>query len=80
MLRGKDVVKMALLKGICHNKMCTVLGYTINQINYDDNSAYGDTGSVTKDYYIQEKDSKLIANTAYKDGNQHVQNVRNGRS
>ena len=80
MLRGKDVVKMALLKGICHNKMCTVLGYTINQINCDDNSAYGDTGSVTKDYYIQEKDGKLIANTAYKDGNQYVQNVRNGRS
>ena len=36
LLRGKDVVKMALLKGICHNKMYTVLGYTINQINCDD--------------------------------------------
>ena len=80
LLREKDVVKMALLKGICHNKMYTVLGYTINQINCDDNSAYGDTGSVTKDYYIQEKDGKLIANTVYKEGNQYVQNVRNGRS
>ena len=33
-----------------------------------------------KDYYVQEKDSKLIVNTAYKEGNQYVQHVRNGRS
>ena len=71
---------MALLKGICLNKMYTALGYTIKQINCDDNSAYGDMGSVTKVYYTQEEDGKLIANTVYKEDNQYVQHVRDGRS
>ena len=30
LLRGKDFIEMKSLKGICHNKMCTVVGYTIN--------------------------------------------------
>ena len=51
---------MEPLKGICHNKMHTVVGYTINQINCDDNGAYGDTRSVKKDYYVQEEYGKLI--------------------
>ena len=80
LLRGKDFVEMELLKGICHNKMYTVVGYTINQINCDETGAYGDTRSVKKDYYFQEIDSKLIVNTVYKEGNQYVQHVRNGRS
>ena len=66
LLRGKDFVKMEPLKGICQNKMYTVVGYTINQINCDDNGAFGDTRSVKKDYYFQEEDSKLIVNTVYK--------------
>ena len=69
---------MKPLKGICHNKMYTVVGYTINQINCDDNGAYGGTRSVKEDYYVQEEDSKLIVNTVYKEGNQYVQHVRNG--
>ena len=78
LLRGKDFVEMEPLTGICHDKMYTVVGYTINQINYDDNGAYGDTRSVKKDYYVQEEDGKLIGNTVYKEGNQYVQPVRNG--
>ena len=71
---------MKPLKGICHNKMYTVVGYTINQINCDDNGAYGDTRSVKKHYYVQEENGKLIVNTLYKEGNQYLQHVRNGRS
>ena len=80
LLRGKDFVEMEPLKGNCHNKMYTVVGYTINQINCDDNGAYGDTRSVKKHYYFQEENGKLIVNTLYKEGNQYVQHVRNGRS
>ena len=72
MLRGKDFVEMKPLKGICHNKMYTVVGYTINQINWYDNGAYGGTRSVKEDYYVQEEDGKLIVNTVYKEGNQYV--------
>ena len=42
LLRGKDFVEMEPLKGICHNILYTVVGSTINQINCDDNGAYGD--------------------------------------
>ena len=80
MLRGKDFVEIEPLKGICHNRMCTVVGYTINQINYDDNGAYWDIRSVKKDCYVQQEDGKLIANTVYKEGNQYVQHVKNGQS
>ena len=80
MLRGKDFVEIEPLKGICHNRMCTVVGHTINQINYDDNGAYWDIRSVKKDCYVQQEDGKLIANTVYKEGNQYVQHVKNGRS
>ena len=80
LLRGKDFVEMEPLKETFHNKMYTVVGYTINQINCDDNGAYGDTRSVKKDYYVQEEDAKLIVNTVYKEGNQYEQHVRNGRS
>ena len=31
---------MEPLKGICHNKIYTITGYTIEQINCDDNGAY----------------------------------------
>ena len=72
MLRGKDFVEMKPLKGICHNKMYTVVGYTINQINWYDNGAYGGTRCVKEDYYVQEEDGKLIVNTVYKEGNQYV--------
>ena len=59
LLRGKYFVEMEPLKEISHNKMYTVVGHTINQINSDDNGAYGDTRSVKKDYYVQEEDGKL---------------------
>ena len=52
----------------------------IYQINCDDYRLYGDTRKVKKDYYVQEEDGELIVNTAYKDGNQYVQHVRNGQS
>ena len=78
LLRGKDFVGMKPLARICDNKMYTVVGYTINQINCDDNSAYGDTGSVKKDYHVLEEEGKLIVNTVYKEGNQYVQHVKNG--
>ena len=80
LLRRKDFVEMEPLKGIFRNKMYTVVGYTINQINCDDNGAYGDTRSVKKHYYVQEENGKLIVNTLYKEGNQYLQHVRNGRS
>ena len=80
LLRRKDFVEMEPLKGIFRNKMYTVVGYTINQINCDDNGAYGDTRSVKKDYYVQEEDAKRIVNTVYKEGNQYEQHVRNERS
>ena len=51
--------------------MYTVVGYTINQINCDVNGAYRETRSVKKDYYLQEKDGKLIVNTVYKEGNRY---------
>ena len=70
LLRGKDFVEMELLKEICHNKMYTVVGYAINQINCDDNGAYRDRRSVEKDYYVKEEDGKLIVNTVCKEGNQ----------
>ena len=60
--------------------MYTVVGYTINQINCNDNGAYWDTRSVKKDCYAQEEDGKLIVNTVYKKDNQYVQYVRNVRS
>ena len=71
---------MELVKGICHNNMYTVAGYTINQINYDDDGAYRYTISVEKDYYVPKEDGKLIVNTIYKEVNQYVQHVRNGPS
>ena len=80
LLRGKDFVKIEPLKETYHYKMYTVVGYNINQIYFDDNGAYGETRSVKKDHYVQEEDGKLIANTVYKEGNQYVQHVRNGRS
>ena len=46
---------MEPLKGICHNKIYTVVGYTINQINCDENGAYGDTRSVEKDCMFKRK-------------------------
>ena len=79
LLRGKDFVKTEPFKGICYNKMYTIVGYNINQINCDGNGAYGDTRSVKKDY-VQEEDDELIVNTVYNERNQYVQHVRNGKS
>ena len=68
LLRGKDFVEMEPLKETFHNKMYTAVGYTINQINCDDNGAYRNTRSVRKDYYFEEEeeDGKLIVNIVYK--------------
>ena len=55
LLRGRDFIEIEPFKRICHNNIYTVVGYTINQINYDDNGAYGDTKSVKKDYYVQKE-------------------------
>ena len=78
LLRGKDFIEMEPSKRICHNKLHTVVGYTNNQINYDNNDAYGDSRSVKKDYYVHEEDGKMSFNTVYKEGNQYIQHVRNG--
>ena len=72
LLRGKDFVEMEPLKGICHNTRYTVVGYTMNQINCDDNGAYEDTRSVKKEYYFQEEGAKLVVNTVYKESNQYL--------
>ena len=69
MLRGKDFVEMEPLKGICHNKRYTVVGYTINQISCDDNGAYGDTRSVKKKYYFHEEGDRLVVSIVCKEGN-----------
>ena len=69
LLRGKDFVEIELLKGICHNKMYTVVEYTINQIIM-----------VLFRHKKCEEGAKLIVNTVYKEGNQYIQHVRSGRS
>ena len=67
LLRGKDFVEMEPLKETFHNKIYTVVGYTINQITCDDNGAYGNTRSVRNDYcFEEEEDGKLIVNIVYK--------------
>ena len=69
------------LKGICHNKMYTITGYTIEQINCDDNGAYEDFKSAKTEYAIEIKGDEIIkANVVHKEGEKYIQNVRAGRS
>ena len=80
LLRGRDFLEIEPFKGICHNNMYTVVGCTINQINFDDNGAYGYKKKCEKGLLCSKGNGKLILNTVYKEGNQYVQHVRNGPS
>ena len=71
---------MQLLKKICHNKMYTIMGYTKEQVNCNDNGAYEDPKSAKKDYLVEMKGNMLKAPVVHKDGNKYIHKVRNGRS
>ena len=45
LLKAESFAEMQPLKGICHNKMYTITGYTIEQINCDDKGAHEDPKS-----------------------------------
>ena len=55
LLKAESFAEMQPLKVICHNKMYTITGYTIEQINCDDNGAYEDPKSAKKDYLGRNK-------------------------
>ena len=80
LLKAESFAEMQPLKGICHNKMYTMTGYTIEQINCDDNGAYEDTKSAKKDYLVEIKRHMLKASVAHKEGGKYIHKVRNDRS
>ena len=71
---------MQPLKGICHNKMYTITGYTIEQINCDDNGAYEDPKSAENDYLVEVKGNMLKASVVHKEGDKFIHKVRNSQS
>ena len=48
LLIAESFAEIQPLKGICHYKMYTITGYTIEQVNWDDNGAYKDLNSAKK--------------------------------
>ena len=59
LLKAESFAEMQPLKRICHNKMYAITGYTIKQINCDDNGAYEDHKSAKKDYLVEIKGNML---------------------
>ena len=80
LLKVKSCAEMQPLKWICHNKMYTVTGYTIEQINCDDNGAYKDPKSAKKDYLVEIKGNTLKASVLHQEGDKYIKKVRNCRS
>ena len=80
LLKAESFAKMQPLKGICHDKMYTITGYTIEQINCDDNGAYEDPKSATKDYLVEIKGNMLTASVVHQEGDKYIHKVRNDRS
>ena len=62
LLKAESFDEMQPLKGICHNKMYTITGDTIEQISCDDNGAYEDLKSAKKDCLVEIKGSMLKGN------------------
>ena len=79
LLKAESFTKMQSLKGICHNKMYTITGYTTEQINCDDNGTYEDPKSAKKYYLVEIKGNMLKASVVHKEGGKVVHKVRNGR-
>ena len=71
---------MQPLKGICHNKMYTITGYAIEQINCDDNGAYEDPKSAKKDHLVEIKGNMLKGSVVHKEGDKYIHKARNGWS
>ena len=80
LLKAESFAEMQLLKGICYNKIYTITGYTIEQINCDDNGAYEDPKSEKKDYLVEIKRNMLKASIIHKEEDRYIHKVRNGRS
>ena len=68
LLKVESFAETQPLKGICHNKMYTITGYTIEQINCDDNEAYEDLKSAKKDYLVEIKGNMLKASVVHEEG------------
>ena len=80
LLKAESFAEMQPFKGIYHNKMYTIIGYTIEQINCDDNRGYEDPKSAKKYYLVEIKGNMLKASVVYKGGDKYIHKVRTGRS
>ena len=63
---------MQPLKGIFHNKLYTITGYTLEQINCDDNGANEYPTSVKKDYLVEIKGNMFKSSVAHKERNKYT--------
>ena len=79
LLKVESFAEMQPLKGIYHNTMYKITGYTIEQINCDDNKAYEDLKSAKKDYLVEIKGNMLKASVVHEEGDRYIYKVRNGR-
>ena len=80
LLKAESFAEMQPLKVICHSKMYTITGYTVEQIICDDNGVYEDPKSAEKDYLVEMKGNTLKAFVVHKEGDKYIHKVRNGHS
>ena len=80
LLQVESFAEMQPLKGICHNKVYTITGYTIEHINCDDNGAYEDPKSAKNDYFVEINGHMLKASVVHKEGDKFIHKVRNSQS
>jgi len=80
LLKPQYFSEMEPSKGVCHNKMYTINGYKIEQINCDDNGAYEDPKSANKEYSVEIKGEEIKVNVVHKEGEKYIQNVTSGRT
>ena len=79
LLKAESFAEMQPLKGFCHNKIYTITGYTIEQINCDVNGAYEDPKSAKKDHLVEINRNMLKESVVHKEGDKYIHKVRNGR-
>ena len=79
LLKAESFAEMQPLKGFCHNKIYTITGYTIEQINWDVNGAYEDPKSPKKDYLVEINRNMLKASVVHEEWDKYIHKVRNGR-
>ena len=77
LLKAESFPEMQPLKGICHSKMYTITGYTIEQINCNDKGAYEDPKSAEKAYLVEIKGNMLKTSAVHKVGDKYIHKVRN---